>query len=789
MLILLFTLATPAAETWREPPDPIPAILDARRPPSVEVSDDGAWLAMFERPDLPPLADLAAPEVALAGLRVDPTTYGPAEPAKYRGLALRRREAVGPGLRVPLPPDRAITGWSWSRDDTRLALTLLGPDGYELWVVPVNDAPSPQRLLGGLHAVTGAPCDWLPGDAGLVCKVRVHGAPPVAPAVPPGPRVEESLGVKKPARTAPDLLRTPFDHDRFSHYTRSRLVHVALDGAVRPLAEGEIAQTSVSPDGAWLLVQHLVGPWSSEVTWGSFARRVEALELATGRVAVLAELPVADQVPIAFDAVRPGRRSVAWRGDKPASVAIVEALDGGDPKREAAHRDQISTWDAPFAGAPAPLWRTELRFSGLTWGDDGLALLSEARHTDRRTRTWRVTPGDPATPPALLFDRSSQDAYGDPGAPLVHRGPHGGFVLRRAKNGDLWFVGAGATPAGDRPFLDRRPASGAAPTRVWQADLDRYESVVRLLDDEAKAFLTWRQSQTEVPNLVLHQGARARPITAFTDWAPQLAGVRKEILTYVRADGLPLSATVYLPPGYDPKRDGPRPAVFWVYPSEFKRRSDAAQVTATASTFTRPSGASHLFFLLRGWIVVDDPTLPIVGEGDVEPNDSYVQQLQDGAKAHVDALVAKGLVDRDRIVVGGHSYGAFTTANLLAHTDLFRAGIARSGAYNRTLTPFGFQGEERTFWEAPDTYVAMSPFSVADRIDEPLLLIHGADDKNVGTWPVQSQRLYDALKGHGATVRFVELPFENHGYRARESVGTTLAEMIGWAERWAPPPS
>jgi dipeptidyl aminopeptidase/acylaminoacyl peptidase len=210
----------------------------------------------------------------------------------------------------------------------------------------------------------------------------------------------------------------------------------------------------------------------------------------------------------------------------------------------------------------------------------------------------------------------------------------------------------------------------------------------------------------------------------------------------------------------------------------------AGQVTKTENGFTRPHFTSILFLLTQGFAVLDDPTLPIIGEGETEPNDTYVEQLIAGAEAAIEYVVERGIGDRDRLAIGGHSYGAFTTVNLLAHTNLFKLGIARSGAYNRTLTPFGFQGEQRNFWEAADTYTQIAPFTHAHKITAPLLLIHGANDSNRGTYPIQTERLYEALKGLGATVRWVELPLEDHSYRSQEGVGHVLWEMVRWCKQY-----
>jgi dipeptidyl aminopeptidase/acylaminoacyl peptidase len=447
----------------------------------------------------------------------------------------------------------------------------------------------------------------------------------------------------------------------------------------------------------------------------------------------------------------------------------------------------VSTWDAPFEGEPADLWRSTLRYSGMDWGDGGLALAWEWWYDTRQLRTWRIRPDDPSVAPKLVWDRSYQDAYSDPGAVVHHVGPHGRRVIQQTSDGHILLSGKGASPEGVYPFLDRMALESGETTRVWQASGETYESMQRVLDRDGTRFVTRRQSKTEPPNYILRKAGkrRGRPLTDFEDWAPQFAEVQKEKLHYERADGLPLTATLYLPPGYDKKKDGPLPTVFWAYPSEYKSKGDAGQNKKSEYTFSRPYGSSVLMMLLAGYAVVDDPQIPIVGEGDEEPNDTYVAQLVSGAEAAVQTVVGMGVADPDRLVIGGHSYGAFTTANLLAHTDLFRAGIARSGAYNRSLTPFGFQSEQRTYWEATDVYVEMSPFTHAAKIDEPMLMLHGAEDPNSGTYPMQSKRMYAAMKGNGGTVRWVELPYEEHGYRARESIGHALWEMIRWADTYA----
>ena len=348
------------------------------------------------------------------------------------------------------------------------------------------------------------------------------------------------------------------------------------------------------------------------------------------------------------------------------------------------------------------------------------------------------------------------------------------------------MTGDGATREGEYPFLAAMDLTTGERERLWTSATGDYESIVGILDDDARRLVTRRETRNDPPNLYVRNLDAQAPdaLTQFPDPAPQLAGASRQLITYTRADGVQLSGTLYLPAGYDKDRDGPLPLVMWAYPAEFTDAAVAGQVVDTANRFVRPGGSSHLFLLTQGYAVLDDPSMPIVGVDGVEPNDTYIEQLSASAEAAVNAVVEMGVADRDRIAVGGHSYGAFMTANLLAHTDLFRTGIARSGAYNRTLTPFGFQAEQRTYWEAGDTYTEMSPFTYADQVNEPILLIHGEADDNSGTYPVQSERFYAALKGNGANVRYVVLPLEAHGYRARESVGHTLWEMTRWLDEY-----
>jgi dipeptidyl aminopeptidase/acylaminoacyl peptidase len=510
---------------------------------------------------------------------------------------------------------------------------------------------------------------------------------------------------------------------------------------------------------------------------------VEVWDRAANVVHKVASLPLADQVPI--DGVPTGPRQWHWRPTDPATLVWVEALDEGNPKKKVPHRDRVPMLKTPFQGSPMELVRTEHRFVGLTWGEKGgLAFVNEYDRDRRWERTFLLNADRPADGTRLVWDRSRQDHYHDPGSPIMDRLPNGHSAMHQ--QGDWIFLsGSGASPEGDRPFLDRFNLKTLDSERLFRCDANSYESVVALLDDNGSRWITRHESPTEPPNYYVRSradgtSAEKKPLTQFPDPTPQLRGIKKQRITYRRADGVQLSFTLYLPPDY---REGTRlPTVVWAYPLEYNDPDTAGQIVGSTQHFTTIRGPSHLFFLLSGYAVLDGATMPVIGDPETV-NNTYIEQIVASAKAAIDKAVAIGVTDPERVGVGGHSYGAFMTANLLAHSDLFRAGIARSGAYNRTLTPFGFQTERRTLWEAPDLYVKMSPFMSADKVKTPILLIHGEADNNPGTFPIQSERFYQAVRGNGGTVRYVTLPHESHGYAAIESIEHTLYEMISWFDK------
>lgn len=782
-----------AQESWQDPPEPIVSMLDAEPLPGVSISPDNRWIVELVRPSLPPIEQLAEPVVAIAGREINPNTWGPGREAAYEGLSIRPLGAeTSATTEIALPPDPRIRNLRWSRDSRYLAFTLTQSDGVELWVLDMAQAKAIPLTGPALNVTLGNPCAWLPGDEGLICKYRPTGlgAPPEENPVPQGPLIESSSGRVAPSRTYTNLLKNPHDEALLDYYFKVQPVHISLTGEITPVGEPDLVKSVVpSADGQWLLRATYHRPFSYQVPLSRFPVRYEVLNRQGEVVYEVADLPLADNIPVTFDSVRTGRRGLGWRHDEPATLFWVEALDGGDSRQPAEVRDALYTLSAPFTDEPQRLWQSTLRFRGITWGHAQLALVKEVWYDSRQVRTWAINPADPQAEPLLLQERDFQDAYANPGDPVTVPGPYGWKTLLLAADEtgeNLFLNGGGASPDGVFPFLDRYNLNTQATERLWQSQGESYSRVHRLLDEDASQLVIRRQSQTDPPNyyqLNLVDG-REESLTQFDDSLAWYADVKKEVVRYPRADGVMLTATLYLPPGYDPEQSGSLPTLLWVYPEEFKDRDAASQITRSEYTFTRPRGSSVLFLLTQGYAVLAGPTMPIIGEGDREPNDTYIEQLVASADAAVTYLVERGVADPQRVAIGGHSYGAFTAANLLAHSDLFRAGIARSGAYNRSLTPFGFQGEQRTFWEATETYIRLSPFVVADQINEPLLLIHGAEDNNAGTYPLQTERLYEAMRGLGGTVRYVSLPAETHGYRSREAVGHVLWEMVEWLDKY-----
>ncbi|MGI9066722.1 MAG: S9 family peptidase [Pyrinomonadaceae bacterium] len=787
VLLLLLSNFAAAQQGYKKPPQDVLDILTASVTPNASISParDAMLLATGLR--YPPIADLAQPMLRLAGLRINPNTNGPHRYQYWVALTLKRI-SDGSEVQIAFPPGAKIGPPQWSADGKQFAFTNTTNSGTELWVGESVTGKVRKLKAIALNAVEGDPFQWMPDNRSLLVQlVPAKRRPAPAPSnVPLEPNWQESSGRVGPVRTYQDLLKTPHDEDLFEYYATSQLALVdSSSGKFTEVGQPAIfLSEDVAPDGQHILVARIRRPFSYLYTDSSFPRDVEVWD-TKGKVAYkLASLPLADQVPI--DGVITGPRSYRWRPAEPTTLVWLEALDGGAPKKKVTHRDRVLMLKAPFAGSPMELTRTEHRFSGGTFGEkDGLLLFSDFDRDRRWVRTFMMSADKPGETPKLVWSRSIQDRYGDPGAPVMRVLPNGKRAI--LQNGDWIFLsGTGASPEGDRPFLDRFNLQTQKSERLFRSDANQYETPVALLDDDGKKFITRHESPTAAPNFYLRAsgdstGKPIKALTNFPDPTPQLRGIKKQLVTYKRADGVQCSFTLYLPPDY---KEGTRlPTVVWAYPLEFTDPGTAGQVTGSTQRSTQIVGPSHLFFLLQGYAVLDNTTMPVVGDPETV-NNTYVEQIVMSAKAAIDKAAEMGVTDPQRVGVGGHSYGAFMTANLLAHSDLFRAGIARSGAYNRTLTPFGFQSERRTLWEAPEMYIKVSPFMVAHKINEPILFIHGEADDNTGTFPIQSERMYQAVRGHGGTVRLVTLPLEAHGYAGRETIEHVLHEMISWFDKY-----
>jgi len=785
------------------PPKEIIGAFDAQPLPQAILGPTKEMMALTFRKAQPTIAELSQPMLRLAGARVNPRNNGPQRATEIYAITLKKI-ADGSEVKVTLPPQANLANVRFSPDGAHLSFQNRRDDRIELWVA--DTATGRSKLVSGndrLNATTGDPCDWLHDNATLICELvpAGRGPAPSEPNVPMGPNIQETSGKAAPAATYEDMIKTAHDEALFEYYFTSQLAAINIASGSKTLIGRPAIFDSVtpSPSGEYLIVAKIKRPFSHLIPLNGFPEDVE-IWTRRGEVArKIADVPSREGVPLA--GVQAGPRGYRWRTDQPATVLWTEALDGGDLKNKVPFRDKVMGVAAPFKDAPTEFAKTEWRFTNISFTEKGIALLSEADRATRRTRTWILEPG---AEPRKLWDRRQDAAYENPGTPVMRRdsgaggfgggGGGGGFGGGGAnvimQTGDfIYLTGTGSSPEGDRPFLDRLNLKTLATNRLFRSDGKAYETVVAPLSDDARTILTRYETPTDPPNYYLRdlQTNSKTVVTAFKDPQPQLRAAAHQFITYQRKDGVKLAGTLYLPPGYKP---GERlPLIMWAYPREFGDPDSASQVTGSPNRFTIVSGYSHLFLLLSGYAILDNPTMPIVGPGETA-NDHYVEQLVASAEAAIDKVVEMGIADRDRIGVGGHSYGAFMTANLLAHSRLFRAGFAESGAYNRSLTPFGFQSERRTFWEVPDLYAKMSPFWYAHEVKDPILLMHGEADDNSGTFPIQSERFYMALKGQGATVRYVTLPFEAHGYAGRETLLHILAERINWFDKYvknAPP--
>jgi dipeptidyl aminopeptidase/acylaminoacyl peptidase len=796
LLIFITTWTTLSfAQGYQKPPKEIMDILNSPAIPATSVSPAKDKMALLEPVRYPPIADLAEPMLRLAGLRINPKTNSRQGQRYFISIKLQDI-AGGQVTPVNLPAGAKIISPDWSADGKYIAAGNITPLGVELWIIETASGKAKKIKNVKVNTAFGG-FSWMPDQRNLLVNLvrENRGNAPAVSGVPNSPSIQETAGRAAAIRTFQDLLKSPTDEKLFDYYATSQLAIVGMDGKVNKINKPAIFdENTPSPDGKYILTSRVTRPYSYLFPYWSFPNEVEVWDTKGAMVYKVASVPIRDNLPVG--GVTTSRRSVDWVPTENSLLMWVEALDGGNPRNKTTPRDKLMMYQVPTRMAPKEVLKIPERYSGRAFGEkDGMMWFYDYDRQKQRRRIFMTSYKDPSSV-KTISDLNTRDRYNDIGSPVFKTLPNGQNVVLQDGN-SVYLSGRGATPRGDRPFLHKMDLNTLTKEELFRSGDNVYETFVGLLDDQANAFLTRREDQNTPPNLFLRDRtntpeARAnatslKQITDFKDPTPQLRGITKKLVKYKRPDGVDLSFTLYLPPNY--KKGDKLPAILWAYPLEYTDKSVAGQVSGSTNRFTSIGGYSHLFLLLQGYAVLNNATVPIVGDP-LTVNDTFIEQLVAGAKAAVDKGAEMGVIDPDRVAVGGHSYGAFMTAHLLANSDIFRAGIARSGAYNRTLTPFGFQSERRSFWEAPQSYYTLSPFMRANLINEPMLMIHGEADNNSGTYPMQSRRMFAAIRGNGGTARLVMLPHESHGYRAKESVQHVLWEQIRWMDKYvknAPP--
>ncbi|MES2520292.1 MAG: prolyl oligopeptidase family serine peptidase [Bacteroidota bacterium] len=782
VVLLCFNVKAQDAIEYKTPPTAILNLAIAKPSPSVSVNDKGDFMLIIERSAMPTVEELAQPELRIAGLRINPNNFSPSR-STY-GIALTLKE-VKTGKDFPvtgLPANLRAGNFQWSPEDDKIAFTQTNNESVDLYTIDLKTKKATKTNKTPLNVVINE-IAWSDNNTVIYNAIlKSANDAPKKPLAPKGPVVQQNMGKVAASPTFQDLIKSPYDEQLFEFYTTSQLVK-NTNGVETKIGTPQIyGSVELSPDKKYFLVEHIDKPFSYLVTVRGFNSTIIVTDADGKLVKTIAKLPSNELAPTGYDNVLNAPRGHNWINTLPNTVSWIEPLDSGLIKKKVEFHDVAYMQAAPFTTAPTVLAKTAMRMGNLSPLSENEMLISEYSRVKHQQKLSKLDIAKNEV--KLLIDRSTDDAYNDPGTPISAPNKFGKSSVKVLTNRTVLMRGAGSSPKGDLPFLNSFNLDTKETKTLWHCEEPYYESVINILDFDKLSFVTSKQSQNETPNYFLHTNNTSKQLTNFADPQPELRGITKEKITYKRKDGVDLAADLYLPKGYNKEKDGFLPVIMWAYPREFKSSNDAAQIRGSKYTFVRVSWGSPIFWATQGYAVMDNTEFPIVGEGDKQPNDNFIEQLVWNAEAAINKIAGMGIGDSTRVGVGGHSYGAFMTANLVAHTKLFKAGIARSGAYNRSLTPFGFQNEERTYWQAPELYFKMSPFSYANQIKTPLLMIHGEADNNPGTFPIQSERLYNAIKGHGGTVRFIQLPYESHGYTAKENILHLLWEQNEWLEKY-----
>ena len=790
--ILFFFSIIKAQEnySYQKPPKEILELVDVRLPPRVLIDDNRSYIVYLYRDSYKSISELSDPEIKLAGLRLNPNSNSRSRTNYYNNIMISKINQIGKGARQVkgLPELPKLANIRWSPDQKKVAMTNTTKDGLELWYVDLESLRAEKLTGPKLNASLGDVITWHQDSKNIIAKFKLKNPPEILDnenMVPTGPIISSNDGKKAQNRTYQDLLKNEVDEKNFETLASSVLYKISLKGKKKLLAKKNLYyEIDFSPDGKFILISIIQKPFSYLVPYYRFPTKYVIYSSKGKELTVLHEVPLIEDLPKGFMAVRTGPRNFSWRSDMPSSLIFVEALDDGNPEMDIKYRDEVFEVMYPFKQNKSSLLKTINRFYSIDWCNDTLAVGYDYWWNTRNTKAYMFNPSNKNKEPEIIIDRNYQDRYNDPGSFVKTRNSYGKSLLAINEQ-NLYLMGDGLRDDGQFPFIDQMNLKSLKKVRLYESTYkDKMEDLIDF-DVDAKMILTRIESATEYPNYFFRdlKANDIKRITSFDNPFSSIMEVSKEVIEYKRSDGIDLSATLYLPKGYDINKKQRLPMIMWAYPREFKDSNSASQVTQNKNEFTFPFWGSPIYWLTRGYIVLDDVSFPIIGEGDYQPNDNFRKQLVDNATAAINKVHDLGYIDKEKVAIGGHSYGAFMVANLLSHSNLFAAGIARSGAYNRTLTPFGFQSEERNYWEAPDIYNSMSPFMHAEKVKTPLLLIHGEEDNNSGTYPLQSERYFNALKGLGATTRLVMLPKESHSYRAKESIMHMLWEQDRWLEK------
>ncbi len=777
--------------SYQKPPQEILELVDIERVPGVNIDSNGENMLFFYRSTFKSLSDLNQPELRLGGLRINPNTNISSTASYINKICFRKTFEKDMQDFSGMTVNMKIANVSYSFDETKIAFTNTVEDGVELWIADLETLKAKRITEANLNANAGIPYSWFVSGNELLVRMLPKNRPELTDTktkLPEGPTISNSDGQISQNRTYQDLLKNQTDETIFEILMTSELYKIDLDGNLSLWKDaGMYIRESFSPNGKYLLLQTLTHPFSYSVPYTSFPNDTDIYTSDGTLVNNFSKQPLLDNLPVGFMSTFEGKRNINWRADKPSTLYWVEALDKGNPEIETEYRDEVFELNAPFDNSPKSLIKTFGRYAGVLWGDDSYAILTDSWWNTRNTKTYLFNPSNNSTEPKIISDRNYQDVYSSPGFPQTNKNEMGRYTLK-IDGTMIYLFGDGFTPDGQYPFIDEFDLNTLEKKRIYQSTYtNKVEDLITFLDTNKGTIITRIESPTEYPNFYIrniYSNLEPQPITNFENPFKKIEQAYKEVITYKRSDGVELNGTLYLPVGYDMNKKEKLPLIIWAYPNEYKDKSSAGQNTSNPNTFSYLSYGNPIYWITQGYAVLDETSFPIVGEGSEQPNDTFIEQLTDNAQSAINALDSRGFIDKERVAIGGHSYGAFMTANLLTHTNLFAAGIARSGAYNRTLTPFGFQSEERNYWEATEVYDKMSPFMHADKMKTPLLLIHGEADNNSGTHTQQSERYFQALKSFGAPARLVILPMESHGYAAKESILHLLWEQDQWLERY-----